>query len=1377
MRFVRTAALFIVLLSAVPGAVLGAGDLEITGRVIGAHATPLPEARVTLLPLENAYDEALRLSLGEALGPEPLAATKSDGRGRFSLAAPGAGFYRLRIEAPGYAPTERSLAPLLEARALEDAHLERESLVQVRVVGEEGEPLEGALVRARGSSWSDGWALAAQSRLTDEKGEATLARSKRERLNVSSSAMGHSARIVEESSARRLELSLASSGTRALRAVDEDDAAMEGALIVAGSPPVPLGASDESGGFLVALPGSRSLELQVLAPDGRQALVQASLSEDPEAPALRAIFQPLLTASGRVLSAEDGRPIPGALVWSSGKRDQFAITDGSGRYTLAGIVGARPNASASSPGFLQSSEELLIDGDKAYASFSLKPAAAIEGIVVDGAGTPVPDAMIEASVHREGRGRSRRARFLGGAARRFARQGASPTARASAEGRFRIGSLDPERDYEVLADAPSFATSKTLVKGLEPGRTKPDVRVVMRPGQTLRGRIVDEQGLPLAGAEIEARSSSSWGGRARRLSRDEPAGRVASSDLEGRFALQRLPTGSLDIVITRAGYAREIVPGVEMLEGEDRDLGEVELEPGRSVFGRVTDDVGAPLADASIYVLEGSARNLMRMNRPPWGVEPDAVSGADGSFIVADRRADETISLLAHRKGFTLSQRSGVEVANADAIVLELEPASRVSGVVLDEDESPVPGASVMLTKSTIGPGGRAFFSGMGGSGETDSEGRFVIENVRPDTWTLGAGGRGFLSTTRPAVEVPRGEDVEDLELTLSRGARLAGLVLEPDGSPAGDASVSIADREEGGVGAWMSFGGRAARTDAEGRFVLEGLDMGDQSVRASHADYPSLTRDVEIGEGSNSITLTFDAGLSVSGRVVDRGGAPVAGANAYLRPAGSGWRAGRAETGPDGSFVIEGMKPGEYEASASASGYSSPEETQRVTLVEGQAPAPLELVLSESAVIRGRVIGLESRDYADVRVSAASSEGRWGSSSGVDFEGAFLLEGVGPGTWTVQGRMSEGGRVANAEVTLSEGALEASVDLDFGAGLTLKGRILRAGAPVDGARVFASREGAPEGASAMTNSEGRYALSGLSPGEYLVTAMEGFGEAAVERTIVLEGDGSLDLEFPSARIAGRVVRAADRKPLVGAVVSVEHLDAEPDGWAGTGGAASDPEGRFAVEGLAAGAWRVKASLPGYAVGEEKVSITEGESRDDLTLALDPTEGLLLRVLDFMGRPVRGARVAVLDPAGLTLTSAYVEASENGTLFLESVPAGTWEVLVQSSGSALGVGNASAPGAATTLQLERPCTLHVTVADLVEAPLPAELTLVDAAGRAHRTLSWGGQTRSQHSLSAGRVTLDDLPPGTWTLTVVASDGRRWEAQAQTSPASPARISM
>ena len=40
-----------------------------------------------------------------------------------------------------------------------------------------------------------------------------------------------------------------------------------------------------------------------------------------------------------------------------------------------------------------------------------------------------------------------------------------------------------------------------------------------------------------------------------------------------------------------------------------------------------------------------------------------------------------------------------------------------------------------------------------------------------------------------------------------------------------------------------------------------------------------------------------------------------------------------------------------------------------------------------------------------------------------------------------------------------------------------------------------------------------------------------------------------------------------------------------------------------------------------------------------------------------------------------------------------------------------------------------------------------------------------------------RASFDNVPPGSWTLTVVASDGRRWQAQAQTTPELPAKVTM
>ena len=105
--------------------------------------------------------------------------------------------------------------------------------------------------------------------------------------------------------------------------------------------------------------------------------------------------------------------------------------------------------------------------------------------------------------------------------------------------------------------------------------------VVMRPWATVTGRIVGEDGKPLAPATGPGgRATISQGDRARRAARDDPgAGEfpVTQPDDDGRFRVERLVPGlRYGAAVYRGGsLVGKAVDGLVLLPGEVRDLGDV----------------------------------------------------------------------------------------------------------------------------------------------------------------------------------------------------------------------------------------------------------------------------------------------------------------------------------------------------------------------------------------------------------------------------------------------------------------------------------------------------------------------------------------------------------------------------------------------------------------------------------------------------------------------------------------------------------------------------------------------------------------------------------------------------------------------------------
>ena len=108
---------------------------------------------------------------------------------------------------------------------------------------------------------------------------------------------------------------------------------------------------------------------------------------------------------------------------------------------------------------------------------------------------------------------------------------------------------------------------------------------------TLRGRVVDAAGGPVANVTI----------RARQAGREVAA---ATSAADGAYSLS-LPAGGYDIEARRIGYARQVIAGVLLAAGATRDQN-ITLAASATVLEQVV-VTGTPLAGGGEKVLEAPA--------------------------------------------------------------------------------------------------------------------------------------------------------------------------------------------------------------------------------------------------------------------------------------------------------------------------------------------------------------------------------------------------------------------------------------------------------------------------------------------------------------------------------------------------------------------------------------------------------------------------------------------------------------------------------------------------------------------------------------------------------------------------------------------------
>ncbi|ANM28429.1 hypothetical protein ABI59_00470 [Acidobacteria bacterium Mor1] len=1347
-----------------------AGDIEVLGRVTGPEGAPIADASISLRERADGVARATRELLGMAL--ESAAEARSAADGSFRIVCPEAGLWVLHIEAPGHVPTELSLEPLLESRVVPDAELQVDAGAKVRVVDRDGNAIPGARVRVvnpRGGRSVDrlAWRGTARFAVADEQGVATLPRAEGENAVLAAWAPGH--RFAERplrGNATTVQLSAAPARELVVTGVDGEG--VSGAIARLGREGHPVSVSG-NGGRLSVPPGDGEITLRVAADDGRDIETslapEAAVENDGEEPAPRVLELPeRIALEGRLMDAESRRGIEGGLVWSLREPWLAVRTGPGGAYNLSAPTKRTIYINAGATGYLppERQREFSVAEGRRGPAIPLSPAAAIEGTVFGDDGGPLRGAEISMKEIRGGGGMME-IRFGGGAP--------PVTAVTDTRGRFRLSPVDPENNYDVIAKFEGYAPSSSKAAGLAPYETRSGLRIEMQRGKSLRGTIVDADGAPVADASITASAARKSMGNVMIMGGGGGGeGATAYSGDDGSFAMTELSAGTYDLEIKRRGFARRKLPGIEIPEGDEgADAGEIRLEPGEMLQGQVLDDQGNPVEGARVSVQRGGSPTMSFGGPGAAAQKPDAETGADGWFLVDDLSADSTVGISVSRRGFLTEKVGGLAIPRVDPLEVELVAASDVSGWVIDDEGEPIAGAKVTLKQSrSMQMGDRVMMFMTQNQSDTDSDGKFLFEDVEPGKISLSAVAPGWQEQKREDIEVVRGEDLEDVEIPLIPGAVLEGRITTPDGQPAIGADVSVVAEDA------TPFRMPGSPVDGDGYYRLEGLVPGTVSVEANHAEYARTVKDTEVKEGLNELDLAFEGGQEVQGRLVGSDGKPVPGAQVRLAAPERYWGGFSATTAGDGTFTIGGVKDGTYRLSASAESYATYRGTDDI-VVSGQPVTGLEIVLDRGAILTGKILGVEESKLGDVEIEAVSRSGGGFAGGAVDYQGNYRLENLAAGTWEVRAQIARSGRSARGEVTIEQGVQETTLDLQFEGGVTLEGRVTQADQPVKEATVWLTGTDVDHQGWSETDHSGRYVVEGLKPGNYRLNLRQWQTGLSYSESVEVQGDREVDIEIPTAVIQGRILDGADRSPLSGASVTVESSASNVVSMFPDYGATSDLDGNFTVANVTDGTWTLRVQKKGYATETREVSVQSERDVENITISLNPTEGLTLEVRLPGGQTPDEVRLAILDGTGQSIMHGRYPTGEAGKVRLSTVPAGSWRLVASASGSAATNVSVTAPGAAVPVQLAQATSLRVRVPGLAEGGQLGTVTLTDASGNPFRTLGWLGEPRSRWNVTGGEAMIGELPAGSWTVTVEAGEGQRWQGNVTTAPGAPAEL--
>lgn len=907
-------------------------------------------------------------------------------------------------------------------------------------------------------------------------------------------------------------------------------------------------------------------------------------------------LEPSRLVTGRVVVAETGAPVPKALVWSpEADLTPPVLSEADGSFRLRLPARFRREVRAAAPGRFPAGAEIPAGGEAAPVTLALAPAAVVTGRVVDEQGGAVAGSFLAALDPTRP-------------------EEEPPLGWSRTDGSFRLASLLPGRKYKVTALQEGFAPGEAEAATAPAGKASPPIRIVLTRGQRAFGRVVDEEGRPVAGVLLTLEPFFEDDGPPspfEESSGEEETGfsfvvLEGSSDERGAFEIPDISTGTFILRATKEGFAAFSREGVEIAAGSGpADLGTITLESGVTIEGRVTDSKGRPLEGAQVSAIpfvDSMASGTFEVT----SLKP-MVAGADGNFRVEGLKRGERYDLSARHPGHAPATAPGVE-APAEDLRIVLQTARTLSGRVVGPEREPVPGAEIQAREES-----RVTSEGSGITtistrplAVTDAEGRFRIGELEAGTLNLVVSARKYRTRRLEGFRVPD-EDVDSLEIVLDRGARLEGRVVDGEGEPVVRARLEARLQNREGFSDPDSEPLTVSGED--GSYRLEGLETAQYRIVVESPTHGQTDAVTAIFPGTNRLDIVFERGVEVTGRAVDESGTPVADAAILLQAIPSG-RGFDTVSSADGTFRFPAVRDGLFRLAGQARGFaeaSAPREIQ----ISGQPLSGLELRFLRGVTLTGRLLGLSPAELKSVWVQAhrVTDEGGLTSSGEgtVDAQGRYSLAGLTPGEWEVVANVGPR-RSGRGTLHLAAGVRDPVLDIEFPEGATLTGRVLLDGTPWSGVQVIASQVDDDESGNGMatTTHDGRFTLPNLPPGRYSLT-LTSPGGLGYNQVVEIAGDREVTIEIATGRLTGRVVSAADGEPVPGALVSLEGVDPEL-GSAFLGPSVRTEEGgTFEIPRLAPGAYKVTILREGFAPAEAALVVRPGGG-EVMEIPLSPLE-------------------------------------------------------------------------------------------------------------------------------------------------------------------------
>jgi hypothetical protein len=454
---------------------------------------------------------------------------------------------------------------------------------------------------------------------------------------------------------------------------------------------------------------------------------------------------------------------------------------------------------------------------------------------------------------------------------------------SDANGHFAMSNIAPG-SYRLMADRTGYVRTDYGSSGpgrpgtaltFAAGQAMKEIAVRMQPHAVIAGRVLDEDGDPLAGVQVQALSQRYVQGRKQLM----PSSSSSTNDLgeyrifglaPGKYyvnAVYRSNTMAMGTVdrtanpnstIQDEGYAPTYYPGthdttsaVPVPVAAGQPLTNVDFTLRRTRTVRVKGKIRGPNSQGRSMVMLLQQNDVVGMGSR----NMSTTQGADGAFEIRGvtpgaytlvaQQSDQNVQYIGRLP-------LNVGNSNIENIELVVSPGMPVTGRVRVEGDTQVNLGTVMISlqPKEFGPFGGA------GSSMVNPDGTFSIPNVSPNTYRINAGMRGSQPVYVKSVQV--GEQyVPSRELSISEGAAppITVVLSAATAQVSGQVTADSAKSNTGALVVLIPAADkrdqvelfRTATTDQYGKFTLKAIAPGEYTVYAWDQVEPGAWLDPEF--------------------------------------------------------------------------------------------------------------------------------------------------------------------------------------------------------------------------------------------------------------------------------------------------------------------------------------------------------------------------------------------------------------------------------------------------------------------------------------------------------------------------------------------------